>query len=463
MAKKQLFVIADLGGGDGGKGGVVHKICEIKKAHTVIKVGGAQGSHGVRTSSGLSFNFSHFGCGTLEGISTYVSKKMVIDPVGLICEGDLLKYNCGVRNAFEMIIVDEEALCVTPFHRIASQLRELARKDNPKGTIGTGVGEAVYDAEIVPNLAIRVKDIKRADLRDMLEAIRLQKIRDLAALADIDNFWDADRDDANYLVAALKREAMSGAAAHGFKEMISRVRIADTSYLEKEIFSRDGAAVIETSHGILTDRYYGFHPHTTKLRTISNVSFGLAEDCDYDGEVLLIGVTRAYQIRHGAGPMVTENPEIGEALLPGSHKEENRWQGKVRVGPLDLVALRYAINVCGGVSMFSGLAVTWFDQIPVFGSWQYCDSYEGADNLEFFTPRGEIIVRRGWGDIQLARQERLGTLLNACRPNISGCDIPPTTSRKDLTVLCTRVLKEKLGVPVRMISFGPTEKDKVCI
>ena len=55
MKEKKVFTITDLGGGDGGKGGVVHKVCAVKKAHTVLKVGGAQGSHGVRTTNGESF------------------------------------------------------------------------------------------------------------------------------------------------------------------------------------------------------------------------------------------------------------------------------------------------------------------------------------------------------------------------------------------------------------------------
>lgn len=159
MKKKQLFIITDLGGGDGGKGGVVHKVCSVKKAHTVVKVGGAQGSHGVRTLNGQSFNFSQFGCGTFEGVRTHISDLMVIEPYRLLKEAEQLKYEWAIHNIFDYLTIDENALCVTPYHSIASQLRELDRKDHPKGTIGTGVGETFYDAEIYPELAIRAKDI----------------------------------------------------------------------------------------------------------------------------------------------------------------------------------------------------------------------------------------------------------------------------------------------------------------
>ena len=41
-----------------------------------------------------------------------------------------------------MLQADPNCLCATPFHRIASELEEIKRKDNPRGTVGTGVGQA---------------------------------------------------------------------------------------------------------------------------------------------------------------------------------------------------------------------------------------------------------------------------------------------------------------------------------
>ena len=39
---KKVYIVTDLGPGDGGKGGVVHKIASQFNAHTIVKVGGAQ-------------------------------------------------------------------------------------------------------------------------------------------------------------------------------------------------------------------------------------------------------------------------------------------------------------------------------------------------------------------------------------------------------------------------------------
>jgi adenylosuccinate synthase len=464
MNEKKLFTITDLGGGDGGKGGVVHKVCCVKHAHTVLKVGGAQGSHGVRTERGQRFNFSQFGCGTFEGVNTHITKLMVVEPLRLMREAQMLATEWRIDGIFDYLTVDEECLCVTPFHTIASRLRELARKDKPKGTIGVGVGEAALDAELYPDLAIHVKDIGRPDLADRLEAVRVMKLRELSEIVEhVAGLWPQDRARAVREIELLQDPAYAVWSAQQFQDMAAKAAIVGTDYLEKEVLSKDGVVVVESSHGILTDKYHGFHPHTSRLRTIPAATFELLKERGYDGEVVSLGVTRAYQIRHGAGPMVTESPEMASDLLPGSNKDENRWQGKVRVGPLDLVALRYAIEVCGGPATFAGLAVTWFDQIQRFGRWDVCNRYIGADDSAYFSPSGEMLVRRGTDLDQLMYQETIGKKLGACRPEIASYHVPPDASRESLSELCSAVLKEKLGVPVRMISFGPTEAGKECL
>lgn len=460
--KKKTFIITDLGGGDGGKGGVIHKVCLETNAHTIVKVGGGQGSHGVRTKRGESFNFSHFGCGTFEGVRTHISRHMVIDPNALMHEGKLLRYEQGISNVFDFLTVEEGVLCTTPFHRIASRLRELSRKENPKGTIGVGIGEAVVDSEIHPDLAIRVGDIRKSNLRDTLEAVRIEKLKGLQSVIQ-GTFFEADRELAIELIRSLQNPDLVRATAESFQKMLSAVHIVGREYLKEKILAHDGVVVVEGSHGILTDRYYGFHPHTTQLRTIPQVPLDLLKEADYTGDVKKLGVTRAYQIRHGAGPMVTEDPEMVEKLLPGSSKEENRWQGKVRVGPLDFVALRYAINVCGGPKFFDGLAVTWLDQIQALGEWKVCNRYTYTGNPTFFSKDREIVVRHGVGTEQLEHQERLGKILRGCRPYVDSYKIDPSFDQERMGSFCGEVLEGALNIPVAMISFGPTEDDKICV
>ena len=465
MTERKVFTVTDLGPGDGGKGTVVHKLCTFKKAHTVLKTGGAQGSHGVSTSSGQSFAFSQFGCGTLDGVCTHITKNFVMEPLGLMKEGRTLIEKCGIYNVFDLITIDENALCITPFHAIASELRELARKDKPKGTVGLGGGETVVDSQIHPGLAIYAKDLSSADLRERLMAIREQKIIDLSGIiASVADLLPADKEHAERKIAVLNDIRFVDRIVDAFQQVSKHIAIVDENYLKKNILARDGVVVVESSHGILTDKYYGFHPHTTQLRTLPHSTLTMLADCGYDGSIVKLGVTRAYQIRHGAGPMVTASDDLTNILLPGSHKDDNRWQGKVRTGALDFVALRYAIEVCGGPQFFDGIAVSWMDQIQTAGAWHVCDSYANAHDTELFSHDGtRILVQRGEDKQQLLRQNKLGDVLDLCIPNVTHFDVPKSMDINDVTQLCAETILERLQVPVRMISYGPTEIQKVLV
>ena len=459
-AVKTVYIVTDLGPGDGGKGGVVHAVANKTRAHTVVKVGGAQGCHGVRTAAGESGAFNQWGCGTFEGIPTHISSRLVVAPEDLHNEADRLRYQHGVHEPFELLTVDEEALCATPFHRIASSLKELARGNDPRGTIGTGVGEAYRDARRFPELAIRVRDLSRPDLADRLAAVREQIVRDLESVVQ-GEFLPDDRAAVNEEIELLHDPKVLGYVTKRFREISKLAKIVDHGYLGREILSQDGAVVVESSHGILTDHYLGFHLHTSAIRTLPRFARAMIEDAGYDGKIVSLGVTRAYAIRHGAGPMPTADETMGESLLPGSHKLDNRYQGKVRVGPLDLVLLRYAIAASGGPSAYDGLAISWFDQIVQNKEWRLCHRYRSADDENFFTPSGDIKVRFGDDETQLTRQEELTRQLFDCRSEITTLKLSPSATPDELYALCADTLREHLRVPVRMISFGPTEREKM--
>ena len=107
----KVYVVTDFGPGDGGKGGIVHALSCMQddEVNLIIKRGGAQGSHGVRTSYQESFNFSQWGCGTLEGIPTFCSEQMIISPVGLDNEYTALR-RLGIDDPFLLLSIDQTTL-----------------------------------------------------------------------------------------------------------------------------------------------------------------------------------------------------------------------------------------------------------------------------------------------------------------------------------------------------------------
>lgn len=457
---KKVYMVTDLGPGDGGKGGVVHKLAHMQRAHTIVKVGGAQGSHGVRTTAGHSFAFSQFGCGTFEGVRTHISPRFVMDPVGIYNEARALRYEAGVHNPFALLTIDEAALCNTPFHGIASRIKELALRDAPRGTIGTGVGQVYRLNDSRPDLSIFARDLASPQLREKLVAIREYITKELQPIL-AGTFLPEDESLLKQDVAHLSDPGFLEFTLERFRTVAKEADIVDSEHFARDILGRDGTIVVESSHGILTDRYTGFHPHTSALRTLPRFTKAMFTDAGYDGHIVSLGVHRAYQIRHGAGSLPTHDPAMSEVLLPGSNKDKNRWQGEVRVGPLDLVLLRYAL-AASGPDAYDGLALTWFDQVERNNVWSLCNKYTNNGNADYFTPGGNILVRSGDNQAQLDYLAKLTQALAAVQPKVTNLELPATTDRNARFDFVAGTLGELLPVPVRMISFGPTERDKHC-
>ena len=461
--KKKIYTITDLGGGDGGKGGVVHKICTTQNPHTVIKVGGAQGSHGVWTSKGERFNFSQFGCGTFEGIKTFISKNFVASPIGILNEANTLQYENGISNSFSLITADENALLTTPFHGRASRIKELARKDNPRSIVGVGVGEAFVDSKIYPDLAFHFSDLK-GDFINKLKKVRDQKISEIELLKK--EFLPKDLEQANEEIAHFYDDEYFNWIVGQFKSLATQLNIVDQNYLKKNVLSREGIAVMESSHGILTDYLSGFHPHTSRLRTLPEItSWSLLKENNYDGDVVKLGVTRAHQIKHGAGPFVTEDEAMANVLFKGKAELEDpdRYRGKVRVGVLDTVMLRYAINVAGGSEMFDGICLTWFDSMVKLKKWPVCFSYNNVDP-KYFSDNENILVKSfASEEDKISYQASLTKSLYSCTPNIKEYYVDQNSLTEDIVDLCKITLNEKLGVPICMLGLGPTENEKILI
>ncbi len=449
---KKAFVITGLGYGDEGKGKTTHWLCSKHKAHTVVRTGGPQALHRVVSSNGQEHVHAQFGSGTLSGSATHLSKNMVIDPYAILAEGRALKYELGIKDIFERLTIHENALVITPFQAIANRLRELARKDARHGSVGVGVGETVIDAELFEETAVRAKDLKRPKLLlDKLEAIKKRKTRELEEIISrADNLPKIARDRARLETNNLKNDGTIEWAVGWFAELVSAADIVDDNYFSEKILGVDGTVVFEGSQGVMLDRLLGFHPYTTKVRTIPEIALSLIRECAYDGNIESLGVLRTYHTRHGAGPFVSECAELTKKL-PDATNSDHPWQGKFRVGYFDIVAAKYAIGACGATGNLNGLVITCVDRIEPLGEWKICGSYKnGPETID------NIAVSLETGERQLKYQEKLGQLLCRCRPNIT---VFKTKGRA--IGLCSDILSSELNLPVTAVSVGPTEKNCV--
>ncbi|MET7423209.1 adenylosuccinate synthetase [Dactylosporangium sp. NPDC005555] len=386
-------IVVDLGYGDCGKGTVVDHLCATRDVHTVVRFnGGAQAAHTVVLGDGRKHTFAQFGSGTFRpGVRTHLSRFMVVDPLSLAAEADHL-IGLGVHDVWRRLTVDRAALLSTPYHRAANRAAELARGADRHGSCGMGVGATMEYALSHVDDAPRVGDC-------LSPTVLRAKLTRLRATLDVDG-------------------PPVDACVEAYAAFAATVSIVDGLRIE-------GPCVFEGAQGVLLDEWHGFHPYTTwSTTTFANAETLLAGEPAYR-----LGVLRTFTTRHGAGPLVTEDPSLP---ISDPNNPANPWQGAFRVGHFDAVAHRYALDVCGGVD---GLALTHLDTAADNPRLRMCVGYDGV------TP-----TRGVTGDLD--RQERLAKSLLGSRPRLTDVDN------------WTAAVQEQLSTAVVLESWGPRSEDK---
>jgi adenylosuccinate synthase len=435
---RQVFLTVDLGFGDAGKGSIVDFLTRAYDAHTVVRYnGGAQAGHRVVTPgpNPREHVFAQFGSGTLAGAATHLSRFMLLDPLAMVEEQRHLQA-LGASDAMQRTTIDERALVISPFQRAVNRLRELARGDRRHGSCGMGIGEAMsdylqYGARVLLAGDLRSPDAMHAKLQ-FLQSVNMAKVQ--ALLPDLPDSPQvaAERD-------LLMADDWSDWLIDAYRAVAAQARIVPGEYLGA-IMRQPGAAIFEAAQGVLLDEWHGFHPHTTwSTTTLENADVLLAE-AGYTGAQTRVGITRAYATRHGAGPLISEDAALTRAL-PDPCNGYGAWQGGFRLGWLDLVMLRYALEVVGRLDY---LAVTCLDRLAELSELRICRRYR------YETLIVDRIVRSS-EPRSLAHQAQITANLARCQPLLEM--VPDPAALLD-------VLAAELGVPVGLISEGPTCEDK---
>lgn len=392
MEKKAIAVVG-LGFGDEGKGATTDYLVRLHNSKLVVRYcGGPQCSHRVELPDGTSHVFSQFGSGTLAGASTYLDRNVIIDPPAMRREAEHLK-ELGIRDPFELIMVHPKCLVTTSIHRYVNREREIGRGDYKHGSCGQGVGETrKYWLEHGQD-AIFAEDLNKPSVvREKLELLRQRM----------------NREANNHEIKETDKQLLNLTPDERFR-MIGPLP------------TWNGTAIFEGAQGVLLDEWHGFHPHTT-YSTVTD--FHAQQLCDaLDAKMEVMGVTRLFPSRHGAGPL----PTVDVALqFPDLSNPSNEYQGSIRFGLPDLVSLRYAASVLGRCD---GIAVTCIDhlsQSPFLACVQY------GDDIDF-------------RDRDLFAMQRIGKALS---------------SKKNKNKYVEKTLDEYLDsvgkiAPVRLVSDGP--------
>jgi len=292
--------VIGLGFGDEGKGIVTDYLCSKSKNALVMRFsGGQQAGHTVMTG-GMKHTFSNYGSGTLRGVPTHWTNFCTVDPMGIYREAKVL-VNLNVN---PVLTVHPNCPVTTPYDKAHNQTNNSYNKH---GTCGVGVGATWAREE--KHYSLVWGDLYNKTVRD----IKLDMIRDYYG----DNIHQEERD--KFI---------------GYCDFVTDL-IPYTSELHAGSYDD---IIFEGSQGILLDQDIGFFPHVTRSNTDTTNIEKLIGD---DPKLELYLVTRAYQTRHGNGPMTNE---VYGTIINNRNETnlDTTFQGKFRKSVLDIDLLMYA-------------------------------------------------------------------------------------------------------------------------
>ena len=365
---RQPVIVLGLGFGDEAKGATVDYLCStIPDVSAVVRwSGGANAAHNVRHGV-RHHTFRQFGSGTLLGIPTVLNRQVVVNPQILMAEAVELESN-GVHSPLSLLIIDSQCKVVTPIMVAINRAREIIRGSARHGSCGLGIGETkVY------NYA-NALGLNYLDTVGNFEVAGPVSHGKTLTMGDLSGFLSSsDTDLRDRVINCLKAEEiyaerilkealgfapfMANELDYGNIEEIADEFIELGSVISSSILSQDafedklndlmgsGTVIFEGSQGLLLDESWGFHPHTTWATINPRELIQDIERLNYSSPYVL-GLTRSYMTRHGAGPLPSENTGFNaDVNLPEDDNGWGRYQGSFRVGPLDLPLLSYSKGI----------------------------------------------------------------------------------------------------------------------
>ncbi|MBX3181311.1 MAG: adenylosuccinate synthase [Polyangiaceae bacterium] len=281
---------------------------------------------------------------------------MVVDVDVLLGEIDELTRR-GHTSVTERLVVSDRAHLIMPYHILVDTLREAgARADQAIGTTKKGIGPAYEDK--ARRLGLHLGLLRSPDVLREKVALALEAWRPI--------------------IEALGGEQPSLEEALA-PALSARDRLVpllgDASHITHEALTRGVRVMFEGAQGTLLDVDHGTYPFVTSSSAVAGgAATGAGIGPSRIGKV--VGITKAYTTRVGAGPFPTELEGASGDHLRHVGAEFGSVTGRPRrTGWLDLPALRYAARVNG----LDALAITKLDVLTGLPELKVCVAYDTPD------------------------------------------------------------------------------------
>ncbi len=413
--------------GDEGKGKIVDLLTEQVAA--VVRFQGGHNAGHTLVIDGEKTVLHLIPSGILrEGVLCLIGNGVVLSPEALLTEIEGLEAR-GVP-ARERLRISAACPLILPYHIKLDQAREQARGKAAIGTTGRGIGPAYEDK--VSRRGLRVGDLFHRERF----AAKLGEVLDYHNFM-LQNYYKTEPVDFQQVLES------SLAWAEALQPLVIDIPEQLNDY------RLEGQSVLfEGAQGALLDIDHGTYPFVTS----SNTTAGGAATGSGVGPMnfdYILGITKAYTTRVGAGPFPTELfDEMGEHLASRGHEFGSTTGRARRCGWFDAVALRRTVQI----NSVSGLCITKLDVLDGLDVIRLCVGYR-CGNEEF--------------DVPPAGVEQLG----ACEPiyiempgwqastvGVKSYDALPQSARDYLVRI-----EEVIETPIDIISTGPDREETIVL
>lgn len=411
--------------GDEGKGKIVDWLSS--RADVVVRFQGGHNAGHTLVIDGVTYKLHLLPSGIVRpGKLSVIGNGVVVDPWALLEEIKTVKAQ-GVEITPETLLLAENAPLILPVHGALDEAMETTRGNKPIGTTKRGIGPAYEDK--VARRAIRVCDLEYPDvMREKLDRLMLHH---------------------NALLRGLGAEEMSADEIYD-KLMDVREEILPYKAVAWKVLHDAHAAgkkiLFEGAQGMMLDVDHGTYPYVTSSNMASGqAATGSGMAPDQIGYVL--GITKAYTTRVGAGPFPTEQEnDVGNFLGERGHEFGTTTGRKRRCGWFDAALVRQTIQL-GGIH---GIALTKLDVLDGLEEIKVCVGYELDGETIDYLPASQIKqaalkpvyeTMQGWSEsTQGAR---------------SWADLPAPA------VKYVKRIEELIKAPVTLLSTSPERDDTI--
>ncbi|MBA9075283.1 adenylosuccinate synthase [Flavobacterium gossypii] len=348
-----------------------------------------------------------------------IGNGVVIDPVVFQKELEgLAKFDIDIQSR---LIISRKAHLILPTHRLLDAASEASKGKAKIGSTLKGIGPTYMDK--TGRNGLRVGDIELADFKERYRTLA-DKHEAMIAFYDVDLQYD---------LKELEDEFFES-----IKVLKTLQFIDSEEYINKAM--KEGKSILaEGAQGSLLDIDFGTYPFVTSSNTTAaGACTGLGIAPNRVKEVF--GIFKAYTTRVGSGPFPTELFDKDGETMAKVGNEFGSVTGRARrCGWLDLVALKYAIQVNGvtALYMMKGDVLSGFDTLKICTSYKY----KGAEidhlpyNIEPENVSPVYVEKKGW---------------KADLTGMTSYDELPSELKEYV-----EFIEKFVEVPIKVISVGP--------